>query len=406
MRSKYNLLAARVRLLEKGTYSKLDHSLHAKALRRHTFHCELVQKNIHFPSEALSATRHMVGRATANRDRQLFRRAAHERHNVYLEDFGHSPVKSIPRIVVARWRRPKKDNLPLDHTAPAFVSEAHMDPILPSFVPSLDISTELFTIYHTLSEHHFALQCLQLGLGSSNGTWNLTGDDGREPDAHQAAPSSSRSSSASSAPSLGLQPSAWLLHTSAGHVRAGDLREPLLADCLPPTPQQPRTAQRRRGKGYDNPPVQVHHPAATLSASVGAAARNMEGENVDMEVKQDLQFCSLVEKFPDGEIVRIHGLQARPDLNNCYGIISGVRSSTRLAVRVLGLSEEVSIQALNLLAVTSPMYTTCPSCRGSTRVIGGCVACGCSQAAIRSTLPNEHPVHHFSPSELDEFFSE
>ena len=73
-----------MRHLEKGTNRQIDSDLQARAIRRHAYHCEVLGRNVHFPSQAVSMTRALVGDNVYNRDRRLFRFAGAPRHEVFV----------------------------------------------------------------------------------------------------------------------------------------------------------------------------------------------------------------------------------------------------------------------------------------------------------------------------------
>jgi len=127
------MLAARVRILEKDTYHDIDGSLQAHAIRRHCFHCEVLQRNVHYPSQALSQARWAVGDRVYRRDRRLFRRAATERHEVFhdqpegqgprdvLSDVALPTDSAVPpRVVAARWQHGTGARSVLRRDAPVF----------------------------------------------------------------------------------------------------------------------------------------------------------------------------------------------------------------------------------------------------------------------------------------------
>ncbi|CAK0896750.1 unnamed protein product [Prorocentrum cordatum] len=114
----YNLLAARIRLLEKQTYCELDSYLQHSAIRRHAFLCEVLQHNVHHPSHAATLARPMVGDQVYRSSRRLFRNAGKERHVVFEQE-ARTPLSSDGVICARRWRRTR-----LRADAPEFLPSA------------------------------------------------------------------------------------------------------------------------------------------------------------------------------------------------------------------------------------------------------------------------------------------
>ena len=88
---KYNLLAAQLRIIKASSASV---TLQDRSVTLHTFHCELLQHNVHFPSYAVDqcSSHALVSRSHARWAKRLHQAAATERHEVFSTEAGFEGV--------------------------------------------------------------------------------------------------------------------------------------------------------------------------------------------------------------------------------------------------------------------------------------------------------------------------
>ena len=87
MSRKYKRLAAQLRIVQRRVaHAGGKSNLQEASIALHTFHCQLVGRNIHYASHAAAMARPFIGRVDYTRARSLHRAAATQRHEVFEPD--------------------------------------------------------------------------------------------------------------------------------------------------------------------------------------------------------------------------------------------------------------------------------------------------------------------------------
>ena len=89
---KFNMLAAQLRIIQRGLAIKDGVPLQQRSLALHQLNCQLLQYNVHFPSHAADLARPQLTSAHFAWAKRVHKKAALERHEVFVSGPIHAPT--------------------------------------------------------------------------------------------------------------------------------------------------------------------------------------------------------------------------------------------------------------------------------------------------------------------------